>query len=254
MAQNTYNQRYDFDRDWSQRDNTRINRNYNPGGYAQVNYDQDNERDHFNSASGRYNSQYGYDAYGQSKGYDRQQDIYGSTNYGNQYGDPYGNQRYNYSQDRNRDTYGRQEADYGQDRNWWDRTTDEVSSWFGDDDAERRRRADKMAGPHRGKGPRGYKRSDERILDDINERLSDDPYIDASEIDITVSSGEVILSGTVDSKEAKRRAEDIAEEVGGVANVENQIRVNRVTVAAANTTNANTENAEAPKRKKSGWL
>ena len=34
----------------------------------------------------------------------------------------------------------------GSDRGWWDRTSDEVSSWLGDDEAERRRRMDERSG------------------------------------------------------------------------------------------------------------
>lgn len=78
---------------------------------------------------------------------------------------------------------------------------------------------------HRGKGPRNYKRSDERILEDINDRLCDNPYLDASEVEVRVSEGNVVLSGSVENREAKRLAEDIAESVSGVENVENGLRV-----------------------------
>lgn len=110
------------------------------------------------------------------------------------------------------------------DRDWWDRTKDEVSSWFGDDDAERRRQMDRNRG-HRGRGPKNYQRSEERIREDVCDRLSDDYVVDASDVDIQVKGSEVILSGMVDSREAKRRAEDIAESVSGVTNVQNQLRV-----------------------------
>jgi hypothetical protein len=80
-------------------------------------------------------------------------------------------------------------------------------------------------GPHRGKGPRDYTRRDERILEDINDRLCDNPYIDASEIDVSVSKGVVVLSGTVENRESKRLAEDIGESVSGVTEVENRLRV-----------------------------
>lgn len=134
----------------------------------------------------------------------------------------YGNRDYDRGDWRNRD-YGRGE---GEERSWWDRTTDEVSSWFGDQDAERRRERDRnLRGEYRGKGPKNYSRSDDRIKEDINDRLSDDPFIDASDIDVTVSSGEVTLTGTVDHRSTKRRAEDLAEAVSGVKNVENRIRV-----------------------------
>lgn len=78
---------------------------------------------------------------------------------------------------------------------------------------------------HRGKGPRNYKRRDERILEDINDRLCDNPYLDASEVEVRVSEGNVVLSGSVENREAKRLAEDIAESVAGVENVENGLRV-----------------------------
>lgn len=108
------------------------------------------------------------------------------------------------------------------ERGWLDRAGDEVLSWFGDDYAERRRRHD---GPHRGKGPKGYQRSDERIKEDISDRLTDEWNIDASDISVTVENGDVILSGFVKDRFQKRRAADVADDVSGVKNVENRIRV-----------------------------
>ncbi|MBT1690289.1 BON domain-containing protein [Dawidia soli] len=81
------------------------------------------------------------------------------------------------------------------------------------------------AGIHRGKGPRNYRRSDERILEDVSERLAEDAYVDASGIAVEVKQGEVVLSGTVPDRMTKRRAEDIVEAVSGVSHVENKIRV-----------------------------
>lgn len=80
---------------------------------------------------------------------------------------------------------------------------------------------------HRGKGPRTYRRSDERILEDLNQRLRDDPWLDASDVETSSESGEVILSGTVPDKLSKRRAEDLAESVPGVTSVRNGLRVKR---------------------------
>lgn len=111
------------------------------------------------------------------------------------------------------------------DRGFWDKASDEVSSWFGDHEAERRRRMDEDRGEHRGRGPRGYVRSDERIREDVSDALTDHPYLDASEIEISVANGEVTLSGTVDDRWAKRRAEDCAEDVSGVRHVQNNLRV-----------------------------
>jgi len=107
------------------------------------------------------------------------------------------------------------------ERGFMDKASDEVSSWFGDGDARRRRERDE----HRGRGPKGYARSDERIKEDINDRLTDDGALDASEIEVQISSREVTLSGEVNSREDKRRAEDIAEMVSGVQHVQNNLRV-----------------------------
>ena len=77
---------------------------------------------------------------------------------------------------------------------------------------------------HRGRGPKGYRRSDERIREEGCERLTDDPLVDASEIEIAVQDGEVTLAGTVDDRRTRRRAEDIAESVSGVLHVQNNLR------------------------------
>jgi len=78
---------------------------------------------------------------------------------------------------------------------------------------------------HRGRGPRGYRRSDARISEDLHDRLTDDPHLDASAVTVQVSGGEVTLYGNVDSREAKRRAEDIAHSVSGVTHVQNNLRI-----------------------------
>ena len=114
-------------------------------------------------------------------------------------------------------------------RSWWDRTQDEVSSWFGDGEARRRREWDErqadIKAEHRGRGPKGYTRSDSRIEEDINDRLTDDPYLDASDIAVSVKDSEVTLSGTILRREDKRRAEDLAELVSGVTHVQNNLRL-----------------------------
>jgi osmotically-inducible protein OsmY len=78
---------------------------------------------------------------------------------------------------------------------------------------------------HRGGGTKNYTRPDERIREDVNDRLSDDHMLDAGEIEVAVSAAEVTLSGTVKGREDKRRAEDIAEHVSGVKHVQNNLRV-----------------------------
>jgi hypothetical protein len=76
-------------------------------------------------------------------------------------------------------------------------------------------------------GPKGYRRSDERIGKDIAERLSRYDYIDASEVELYVSGGHVKLEGTVPERGMKHAIEDLVEDCPGVREVENHIRVPR---------------------------
>lgn len=80
---------------------------------------------------------------------------------------------------------------------------------------------------HYGRGPKGYVRSDERIREDVCDRLSDDDEIDARDITVTVKSAEVILEGTVNDRRSKHRAEDVAESVSGVKEVTNHLRARK---------------------------
>jgi hypothetical protein len=82
-----------------------------------------------------------------------------------------------------------------------------------------------MPGGHRGKGPKGYTRSDDRIREQVSEVLADDDHVDATQIEVVVRNGEVILTGTVPDRRMKRMAEDCVERVSGVKDVQNQIRV-----------------------------
>jgi osmotically-inducible protein OsmY len=175
----------------------------------------------------------------------------------------------------------RRRRDEDDERGLWDRAGDEVRSWFGDEEASRRRARDEREwsggyreperssppqryagpswtrdagygaegweryaqrpgwgdpsgwgpepppGPHAGRGPRGYTRSDERIREDVCDRLAQHGYVDASDIDVRASGGEVKLEGSVRERREKRLAEDIAECVPGVRDVHNMLRVNR---------------------------
>lgn len=95
-------------------------------------------------------------------------------------------------------------------------------------------RAARQSGPgyrgpsHRGKGPKGYARSAERIRDEVCERLTEDDMVDASEISISCREGGVlVLEGTVDSMRAKHRAEMIADRCNGVREVDSRLKVLR---------------------------
>jgi len=80
-------------------------------------------------------------------------------------------------------------------------------------------------GPHYGRGPKGYKRSNERIQEDLCERMTHHGYLNAEDIELEVNNGQVVLKGTVASRQEKRLAEDIAESVSGVSQVMNQLQV-----------------------------
>ena len=90
--------------------------------------------------------------------------------------------------------------------------------------------------PHfSGRGPKDYRRSDERVREEVCDSMTDDPVLDASEIVVAVANGEVTLSGSVTSRDQKRRAEDVAERISGVKDVTNQLRVVREASGYAHT-------------------
>ncbi|HYZ86711.1 MAG TPA: BON domain-containing protein [Bryobacteraceae bacterium] len=79
----------------------------------------------------------------------------------------------------------------------------------------------------RGRGPKGYQRSDDRIRDEVCECLTLDPDVDASDIEVLVVNGEVTLTGTVEDREQKRAAEEAADRVSGVRDVNNRLRFSK---------------------------
>jgi len=83
------------------------------------------------------------------------------------------------------------------------------------------------AGPHTGKGPKGYRRSDEKLIEEACQLLERHGDVDASEIEVTCESGMITLQGTVDSRRSKRAAEEAVEQVYGVHDVTNQLKVER---------------------------
>ena len=108
-------------------------------------------------------------------------------------------------------------------RGFFERAGDEVASWFGDEDAERRRRED-----HRGRGPSNYSRSNERLLETACETLTNDRGVDATNIQVTCDNNEVTLDGTVNTRWEKRRAEDAIHDISGVKHVQNNLRIAQV--------------------------
>jgi osmotically-inducible protein OsmY len=103
-------------------------------------------------------------------------------------------------------------------------------------------------GAFAGRGPQGYKRSDDRITEDVNEMLTQDPEIDASNITVEVHNGELTLKGFVTDREAKRRAEDIAESTSGVKDVQNQLRIKREDESESDSRRDKTDDKQKPHR------
>jgi len=102
---------------------------------------------------------------------------------------------------------------------WSDRATGGTASRFNEGEAG------SGGATHRGRGPKGYRRSDERIKEDVSDRLAEDRYVDASDLEVSIENGEVTLRGSVDDRQAKRQAEDLAERVSGVSQVQVHLRV-----------------------------
>ncbi len=82
-------------------------------------------------------------------------------------------------------------------------------------------------GPYSGMGPQGYTRSDERIREEVCDRLTRHGFIDARNIQVDVKDGEVTLQGMVNSRDAKRMAEDAVETVPGVQDVHNRLHLQK---------------------------
>ncbi|MFC3167266.1 SWFGD domain-containing protein [Paracoccus fontiphilus] len=249
----------DRSRDWSDRAGDEV-RSWLGDDDAERRRRMDEERDYGMGGSmsrGRYGDERGgyggrsmggsgFDPYGSGRGdygsgrgdYDRRRDDYGRGDLydpissgmagrgmgmtGASFGTSYGSRSsYDAGRDAGSRRYGQDSRDRS-DRGFLDRAGDEIASWFGDEDAQRRR---EMDSGHRGRGPKNYSRSDDRIREDVSDRLSDDRHIDASDIEVSVSGGEVTLDGTVENRFAKRHAEDLAESCSGVSHVQNNLRV-----------------------------
>src|SRR5262245_46008761 len=148
-----------------------------------------------------YKEPYGEHDYGRSEYGERPRELYYRRDYEGGYREPY---------------YRGQYRRGAEGRGFLERAGDEIRSWFGDEEAERRRRMDEMRkAMYAGRGPRGYQRSDERIREDVNDRLTEDWIIDPSDVEVSVKNCTVTLCGRVDSRLEKRRAEGSAEPAPG---------------------------------------
>lgn len=174
--------------------------------------------------SGQQGYEYGEETvgpgdYGQAESHD-QQGSYGAGNMGSGSGQSaYGQSGMN-QQGMNRTGYSRPgigQSGYGQ-------SGDRQSGYGRPDHTSGQRRLD---GVFSGKAPKGYTRSDTRLEEDINERLMHDPHIDPTDIEVKVEQGEVTLSGVVGSRQDKFEIEELVDNIVGVKDVTNNIKVTR---------------------------
>jgi hypothetical protein len=141
---------------------------------------------------------------------------------GRQYGREYGRRRGDYP------TYGPSGGEwYGREgMREWGR---EPGHAGGEDRGPLERFGDRIKEGMRkltGRAPKGYHRSDERIRDDVCEHVARS-WVNAEDVEIKVERGEVTLTGFVERRDDKRAIEDLAEDVFGVDEVHNQIRLRR---------------------------
>jgi len=188
-----YGQRreHDLDRDWEHQD---------PNGYGNERPYQEWEQQGYGyrGQDDRGSRSYGFGSQ-QRQGYPDEDTGYSSSGFG---GPLFGSRAVG--------RYGQNRQGRGQYSNSYE---DQASQWEG------------QRGPHAGRRPKGYQRSDERIREDICDRLTEHPAIDASEIDVEVKGCEVTLKGTVESRSVKHLVETMTETVPGVREIHNQLRV-----------------------------
>jgi osmotically-inducible protein OsmY len=220
-------------RDWEQQSGERGSSGYWGGGESeQSGWRRDMDEDRWGQGGygqGRYGQgSYGQGGSGQSQYGQREQGGYGQSQYGQRgqggYGQ-YGQREQGGYGGGTRQQYGRQYESQSFDQPY--------PSGFQSDFGSSQQRSQSgfgregygESGTHRGKGPKGYTRSDERLKEVICEKLTDDPMIDASEINIEVTGQTVKLTGTVDDRSTKYEVEELVERCGGVKDIDNQLRV-----------------------------
>jgi len=200
---------YGRDRDWNYENRGYQDRGFRAGGnsdYYGRNMGSSSNRDYDRNYGyqGRNQGSWGGSDYDRNYGYQgRNQGSWGGSDYDRNYGYEGSGYGSNYrGSDYNRDT--------GNQGSSWGRSQGDFQSGQGE---------------HYGRGPQDYKRSDDRIKEDVNDRLTWHGNVDATHIQVSVKSGEVTLDGTVTDRYQKRVAEDIAEQVHGVSDVQNHLKV-----------------------------
>jgi osmotically-inducible protein OsmY len=186
-------------------------------------YDRpEDDRSRFDYGRGSGERNWGRDSFGRG-GHERQSGSGSSTGYG---GYDEGSASYSNDWDTRSFRPGYGERDYGEHNRSFG------GGGYGDSEYEQEPTFSYteiwyIPGPYTGYGPEGYNRSDERIHEDVCERLTQHGQVDASRIHLEVKNGEVTLRGSVPNRRMKRMVEDTVESVMGVSDVHNELRVPR---------------------------
>jgi BON domain len=141
---------------------------------------------------------------------------------------PYGGRRFAWGRESSANKgdgqlYGYDVRGFGHRRDSFYATAGARPWWEGEGDGELDA-AEREPRGFAGVGPRGYKRPDVRIEEEVVQQLEDADWIDATEVEVEVADGVVSLSGEVETRGERRAAEDVAAEVAGVVDVINRLR------------------------------
>jgi hypothetical protein len=189
--------------------------------------EEDERRGEYGRQLGGYGHRgYGQDEYREARGREDWQRFGSGAGYGRGggYGERFG---HGFTQgpswERRESSFG-YGADYGRDEGRGRQQR------YGESDEQRRGYGDggrnqSFGAGHAGRGPKGYRRSDQRVLEDVNQALEDDDEVDASNIEVACEANEIVLRGTVPERRMKRLAEDLVEGLPGVKDVRNELRV-----------------------------
>lgn len=211
-----YDQGRERHNDWGERWGPGYGRDYDrefqvgPGSQSSGDYGQGRQYTGEYGRSGSYSRGYGRQQYGGSRRESEGQrgDLYGGYGYGRE-------GRYGRDYDRTAEL-GQGNRFRGYD--WQEEAYDISPGRFDSGDWW-------ISGPETGRGPQGWQQTDERIHEEVCNRLTQHGLIDASNITVEVNDYEVTLTGTVDSRRTKRMAEDVADSVMGVRDIHNRLRV-----------------------------
>ncbi len=214
--QSQYDERRHFDETSNREDSSRDFRTNNRHKLSR-DYNYSDERDRYDNSNETNLRRYGEthpDGYQDRQESNRSSQTRSELN-GIDYG--FGNDRGSYDDYRNRS-----------DESYRNRNSDNLRTRYGNRENHSEYRSNSSESfdqGYRGKGPKGYKRSNEKIEDEVCQELMRSPQIDASDIEVSVKDGVVTLKGSVESKSVKRLAEDLCEEVLGVEDVQNTLRI-----------------------------